>query len=195
MAGFDSGEVVVAGTGRVYVAPVGTPFPASIAEPIDPDDWEDVGYCTPEGATFNFGREINRVMAWQSFDPVRMVVTAVPKTVGFQLLQWNQATLKLALGGGTVNAYEGGEYEYEPADESFVDERALIVTGEDGDRSYRFCFRKAINEAGVEFDFVRENPSQLPISMVVLAADGGLKPYVIQTDDPAIGEPPDIATS
>lgn len=195
MAGLDSGEVVVAGTGRVYVAPVGTAFPASIGEAIDPDDWEDIGYCSPEGARFNFGREINEIMAWQSFDPVRLVVTGVPKEVSFDCLQWNQATLKLALGGGTVIAYEGGEYEYEPADEEFVDERAFIVTGEDGDRNYRFCFRKAVNMQGVEFSLVRENPAQLPITMKVLAADNGLKPYVIQTDDEAIGEPPDTAAS
>lgn len=195
MAGLDSDEVVVTGTGRVYVAPVGTVFPASITDPIDEDDWTDLGYVTEPGARFNFGRSVNELMAWQSYDPIRVVVTAVPKTVAFDLMQWNQATMKLALGGGEVNEYEAGAYEYQPPDEQFVDVRAFIITGVDGDKNYRFCFRKALNQRGVEFAFVRENPVSLPIEIKVLAAPSGLKPYVIQTDDPAIGEPPDITVS
>ena len=195
MAGNDSGEVVVTGTGQVYVAPVGTPFPVSIDDLIDLDDWTDTGYITEEGARFDFGRDINRIMAWQSYDPIRMVVTAVPKSVSFDLMQWNQTTVKLALGGGSVNEWSLGQYEYEPADESFVDERAFIVTGTDGDNHYRFCFRKGLNTAGVSFAFVRQNPASLPITIDVLAADDGLKPYFVQTDDANVGEPNDTMVS
>lgn len=186
---FDSGEVRVTGTGHVYVADVDTPFPDSISEAVaHADGWVELGYCSEEGARFSFGREINNIMGWQAFDPLRKVVTAVPKSVSFDLMQWNQHTVKLALGGGEVSEPVSGEYEYEPPDESFLDERALIVEGIDGDYTYRFCYRKALNESGVEFAFVRSDPVLFPITMGILAADDGAKPFLIQTDDPNIGE-------
>lgn len=185
----ESSEVRVTGTGHVYVAPVGTPFPANVSvAPSHAAGWRELGYCSEAGARFTFGREINNIMAWQSYDPVRKVVTSVPKSVAFDLQQWNQFTVQLALGGGTVSEPTSGQYLYEPPDESFLDERALIVEGVDGDYTYRFCYRKALNESGVEFAFVRSDPVLFPITMGILAADGGAKPFFIQTDDPNIGE-------
>lgn len=184
----ESSEVRVAGTGHAYVAPIGTPIPAGIDSPLThAAGWVELGYTTTEGARFSFGREVNRIMGWQAFDPLRIVVTQVPKSVSVDLLQWNQHTVKLALGGGTVTEPISGQYQYEPADESFVDERMFAVEGIDGDYNYRFIYRKALNESGVDFAFVRENPVVFPITMAILAADGGAKPYLIQTDDPNVG--------
>lgn len=187
--GFESSEVRVTGTGHVYVAPVGSDFPASVSEPVaHADGWVELGYASEDGARFSFGREVNEIMAWQSFDPIAQVVTRVPKTVSFDLMQWNQHTVKLALGGGSVTELASGEYEYQPPDESFRDERALVVEGIDGNYTYRFCYRKAINEEGVEFAFVRENPVLFPITMKILAPDDDASSFFIQTDDPSIGE-------
>lgn len=182
---FESEEVRAFGTGHVYVADVGTAMPADIGEAIS-SSWVDLGYTDEQGPRFSFGRTVNEVPAWQSYDPVRVLIAAVPKTVAFDLLQINQHTLKLALGGGDVTEGSPGEYTYDPPDESFVDERALIITGEDGDYEYRFCFYKVLNQSGVEFPFVRGNPTKLAIEVKVLAAGGGLKPYLIQTDDPNV---------
>lgn len=186
---FESSEVRVTGTGHVYVAPVDTPFPATINAAVSHNaGWVELGYASEDGARFSFGREVNEIMAWQSFDPIAQVVTRVPKTVSFDLMQWNQHTVELALGGGTVSEPVSGAYEYAPPDESFRDERALIVEGIDGDYTYRFCYRKAINEEGVEFAFVRENPVLFPITMKILAPDDDASAYIIQTNDPSIGE-------
>jgi len=182
---FESEEVRAFGTGHVYVADVGTAMPADIGATI-PTSWIDLGYTDEQGPRFNFGRTVNEVPAWQSYDPVRVLITAVPKTVAFDLLQTNKHTLQLALGGGDVTEGAPFEFSYEPPDESFVDERALIITGEDGDYTYRFCFHKVLNQSGVEFPFVRGAPTKLAIEVKVLAAGGGNKPYFIQTDDPNI---------
>lgn len=192
---FDSDEVRVTGTGHVYVADVGTAFPTTVSDPVSHNTgWVELGYCSEEGARFSFGREINNIMAWQAFDPIRKVVTAVPKSVSFDLQQWNQHTVKLALGGGTVTEPATDNYQYEPPDESYLDERALIVEGIDGDYTYRFCYRKALNESGVDFAFVRSDPVLFPITMGILAADDGAKPFLIQTNDPNIGEILDAAS-
>lgn len=185
----ESSELVVTGTGHIYVAPVGTAFPASIDAVVSHNvGWIDLGYATEEGARFSFGREINEAFGWQSADPLRLISTRRPKSVAFDLMQWNQHTVQLALGGGTVTEPVSGQYEYAPPADSYIDERALIVEGTDGDYTYRFCYRKAFNQATVEFAFVRENPVVFPIDMKILAADGGLSPYIVQTDDPNIGE-------
>lgn len=186
---FDSAEVRVTGTGHVYVAPVGTAFPTDIASVVSHNTgWVELGYCTEEGARFSFGREINDIMSWQSFDPIRKVVTSIPKSVSFDLQQWNMYTVALALGGGTVTEPTTDRYQYDPPAESFLDERALIVEGIDGAYTYRFCYRKALNESGVDFAFVRSDPVVFPITMGILAADSGAKPYLIQTNDPNLGE-------
>lgn len=185
----ESSEVRVFGTGHIYVAPVGTAFPASVdVTPSHAAGWRELGYVSEDGAKFKFGREVNEVGAWQSFDPVRMIVTKVPKEVGFDLLQWNHFSAELALGGGTFTEPSPNLYEYEPPAESYVDERALIIEGVDGDYTYRFCYRKALNVTGVEFDMVRQNPTVLPINMRILAADDGAKPFKLQTNDPNFGE-------
>lgn len=186
--GLVSEEVVSVGFGHVYAAPVGTDFPASIADAVDLDDWADLGYCNEDGVKFEFGNEVNKIPAWQSFDPVRIIKTAVPKKVSFTLLQWNQHTLLLGLGGGDIDEGDTGEYTYEPPDPSFVDTRAFIIEGVDGEKNYRFCYRKGLNTAGVEFSFVRANAVEFPIAIEILAADGGGSPFFIQTDDINIGE-------
>lgn len=185
----ESSELVVTGTGHIWVAPVGADFPDGIGDEIDRSDgWIDLGYATEEGARFSFGREINEAFGWQSSDPLRLISTRRPKSVAFDLMQWNRHTVELALGGGSVTEPSTGEYEYAPPADSYIDERALIIEGMDGDYTYRFCYRKAFNQSTVEFAFVRENPVVFPIDMKILAADGGLAPYLIQTDDPNIGE-------
>ncbi len=184
----ESSEVRVTGTGHAYVAPLGTPIPAGIDSALThAAGWVELGYTTPEGARFSFGREVNDIMGWQSFDPLRTIVTSVPKTVSVDLLQWNQHTMKLGLGGGTVTEPVSGQYQYEPPDESFVDERMFAIEGTDGDFNYRFIFRKALNQGGVDFSFVRENPVVFPITMKVLAADAGAKAFLLQTDDTNVG--------
>lgn len=182
-------EVRVAGTGHIYVAPVDTAFPTSITAAVShAAGWRELGYATKEGARFAFGREVNSIMGWQSFDPLRKIITALPKTVAFDLMQTNQNTWALGMGGGTFTEPSAGEYEYEPPDEDYVDHRALIVEMSDGDYDYRLCFRKALNENGVDFAFVRTDPLVFPITMGILAADGGLKPFLVQTNDPNFGE-------
>lgn len=184
----ESTEVRVAGTGHAYVAPLGTAIPAGIDSPLThAAGWVELGFTTEEGARFNFGREVNRIMGWQAFDPLRIVVTSVPKSISVDLLQWNQHTVKLAMGGGTVTEPSAGQYQYEPPAESFVDERMFAIEGIDGDYNYRFIYRKALNEGGVSFAFVRENPVVFPITMAILAADSGAKPWILQTDDPNVG--------
>ena len=180
-------EVRAFGSGHVYVSDSNvTPnFPASISTPISrAAGWIDLGYATEEGVKFTFGRDVVEKFAWQSHHPVRVLVDKVPTMAAFSCMQWNRYTAALALGGGTVTEGSPGEYKYEPPDESYVDERALLIEAVDGDYTYRFVYRKTMNQSAVEFSTVRSDTTALLIELKVLAPSGTDKAWFMQTDDP-----------
>lgn len=156
-------EVVVAGMQRVLVAPPGTEPPSDIDTEAG-SDWTDLGYTTEDGIAFSFGLDSDTLMTSQTLDPVRMLVTARPKTITTPLRQWNEDTLILAMGGGSI---EDGVFT--PAPSSFIDVRALIVEIEDGDKKARFVgYRTMVSEA-VEFSAVNTDGLVFPLTFSVLA--------------------------
>lgn len=184
----ESSEVRVAGTGQLFVAPLGTTIPASVVTPLSHNaGWIDLGYADEDGVDFSFSRDVNEINAWQSFDPIRTIVTKVPKEVSAKLLQSNQHVLLLAFGGGTVTETATGYYRYDPPADSFVDERMFAVEFVDGSYTYRIVYRKATNQAGIEFTWKKGEPVLYPITMKVLAADSGAKSFSLYTDDPNVG--------
>lgn len=183
----ESSEVAVGATGHIWRAPVGTAFPTNISTAVNESLWTELGYTTEEGVRFTFGRETNEVGAWQSYDPVRIISTKIPKEIAHDFLQFNQNTWATAMGGGTWTG-TSPNFEYTPPAESYVDQFAEIIEFTDGDSSYRFCYRKVQNMSGVEFSLTRENPVVLPVTVKVLAADGGLSPFVFQTNDADLGD-------
>lgn len=178
----ESSEVRVFGEGHVYTGAVGTAFPANIGTTIDSTLWLDLGYLSTDGPKFSFGRETKDIEVWQSFDPVRTIVTKVPKTAKFTLMQTNLHTLELALGGGTVTEQVSGKYKYTPPSSGDVDERAIIIEGVDDIYTYRFCFSRGQVASAVEFSFVREDAVKYDIEMKFLQPDTG-NAYEIYTND------------
>ncbi|MGZ0147139.1 phage tail tube protein [Kribbella sp. WER1] len=101
-----SGQVRVAGTGELFLAPVGTTLPTAASGTLDPA-FNGYGYTTDDGVTL--GKSISRdgVAAWQSATPVRNIITAQELTVALTLLQSNADNLKLWLQSGDF-ASDGG---------------------------------------------------------------------------------------
>lgn len=187
----DPDQIVVTGSGRVYAGTVGaSTVPTNISAAIDiagTDGWVELGYTTEAGVSFSFGRETKEIKGWQSRNPLREVITGTPSTFSCELLQWNHATMRLALGGGSVTG-SNPNFQYAPPPPSFRDERAFIVEGYDGDDKYRFIFRKGLNVATAELAFVREDPVTLPIEISILDDDSAENPWIMQTTDPEIGQ-------
>lgn len=174
-------EVVVAGDGKVYVAPVGTAFPDFAAEPAAP--WAELGFFKTDGLTINVAREATDIYAFQSLDPIRTVITQRPMTVAFALQQSGPDQVALALGGGEWAEIGSTDvYEFTPPEASYVDERAVLIEIEDGDDKYRYLIPRAVNKEGVEFTFRRDEEVAFPVTMSVLAAPAGLDVFNIQTN-------------
>lgn len=179
----DTDEIVVGGSGTVYVAPVAT------TAPVDSDSalaggFVDLGYVTEDGITFTDTKDVSDLNAWQSFYPVRRIITSRASSVSFALEQWNEVTTVFAFGGGTITNLGGGEYKYTPPDADDLDERALVVDWVDGTKNYRLYMPRGIVMEAVETNVTRTDRAVLPITFGAIS-DGATAPYLLFTDDPA----------
>lgn len=184
----EASELAVAGTGHVWRAPVGTAFPADISTPVNEVAWIELGYTTVDGVKFNFGRDVNEIYAWQSRDPLRIIIKTTPRTIDATFIQFNQNTWVTAMGGGTWTTPTAGNYLYQPPAADAEDRFAYIVEASDGADKYRWCFRVVQNLSAFDLVLKREDVVMLPVSVKVLAADGGLAPFDFQTNDPNLGD-------
>lgn len=181
----DADEIVVGASGSVYVADVGSTGPTDIATALDAA-FVDLGYVSEDGVDITPGMDANEINAWQSFYPVRRVVTGRTLEIGFTLLQWNEESIKLAFGGGTVATTAGppAHYTYSPPDPSEIDYRALVIEWADGTKGYRLHVPKALVTDTSALSLNRTDPAGLALTFSVQATDGA-DPFTLVTDDPA----------
>ena len=100
MAGLNSGQVRIAGTGRLLKAPLGTVLPVdSVAA------WNaafvDLGYAE-DGFEMKQDLKRKEVNGWQTLELLRLITTALNRSFTFNLKQSNRDTLGLAWGGAVI---------------------------------------------------------------------------------------------
>lgn len=174
-------SIVVAANGTVRVAPVGT------TQPTDPTAapaaaWLDLGYVSEDGVTFTDSKEIEDVLAWQSFYPVRKIITGKDATLSFALREWDERSIPLAFGGGTVTSPSAGVWRYEPPAPGTLDLRALMIDWEDGDKDYRLIIPRGLVTEAVETNLTRTGAADLPITFSAIPASTSDDPYVLLTN-------------
>lgn len=182
MPTFDGTDIVVAGTGKIWVGAVGAAEPAGIAT-TPGAGWTELGYVSPDGVQFSFDRTVSDIFGWQSRDPLRTIITEEPKTISFSLMQIHEDTWKYAMGGGAVTSDGAAAFIYTPPAAGAVDERALMVEFTDGAKDYRIIYRRTMVNGAVTFSTVREDATVLPIEVRVLAPSAGTAAWVMQTND------------
>lgn len=160
----DSAEVVVGGNGSVSVAPAGTTVPTGVAALSA--SYINVGYISEDGVTFTGGADIEDINAWQSFYPLRKIITARNAAVEFIMRQWNGENLKLAFGGGQIVNAAGTTY-YRPPDPSEQDTRVMVVDWQDGNEKYRLVVPRGLVSGETTTEMTRSAASDLPISFAV----------------------------
>jgi len=179
-------NVVVAGTGTVWVAPAETALPTDL-EPLT-DPFVDLGYTTEEGVKFSLKRTQKEISAWQAAEAIRILVTAEPKTIAIELLQFDPQALMLALRGGAFELDSGGPsvgdevVTYTPPETGASDERVLVIDAVDGEYLFRFAFARVNMQGDVTWEIVKTAATSLPLEFGVLAAT---PPYQILSNHPA----------
>lgn len=178
----DADEAVVASTGHVYVAPVATPGPTDLTTALA-GEWLELGFTSEDGVSVTPGVDLTEIMAWQSKYPIRRIENTRSLEVSFSLMQWNEATLPFALGGGTVStATEVHTYTPPTADQ--VDERAMVIEWSDGAKDYRMhILRGMVSDLG-GFTLARGDAASLDVTFSVLA-ESEVAPFTILSNDPA----------
>lgn len=185
MAWNNSSEITVGQSGQVYVAPVGTALPTTPTASLNAA-FVGLGYLNEDGATVNVNPDFQDFNAWQEFSPVRIDKTAQNAQVSFSLMQWDEDTVPLAFGGGTVTSPSSGVYRYElPTPSTGLDERALILDADDGGEHHRWIFPRVIAVEAVETNYRRSAEALLPITARVLIPTGGVAAGAYLTDSAA----------
>lgn len=179
-----SSELVVANTGEVSVAPVGTALPTDPTAALNAA-FTGLGYTNEDGVTFTVTPSITDFMAWQSNLPIRRELTSQEVQVQFNLQQWNENNVPLAFGGGAVTVPSSGVYKYTlPADGDALDERAMIIDAQDGTHHFRIIMPRGNVSEAASATFKRSQEALLPITFKALAPGSGVTPAYILTDAP-----------
>ena len=100
MAGLDTTQVRIAGTGSIWRAALGTPLPTDSTTAWDPA-FVNLGYML-DGFTLAQALKTLDLFGWQTTEPVRTVNTSLIRNLTFEMLQSNKTTVGFAYGGGTV---------------------------------------------------------------------------------------------
>jgi len=174
--------VVVAGNGTVRVAPVGTTQPTTpTGAPVAA--WLDLGYVTGDGVTFTDSKDITDVDAWQSFYPIRKIITGKNATLAFALREWDERNIPLAFGGGSVTNPSAGVWRYAPPAAGTLDLRAMMIDWIDGIKNYRLIIPRGLVTETVETNLVRTDSAVLPITFAAIPLSTAVDPYLLLTDD------------
>ncbi|MEU6977470.1 MULTISPECIES: phage tail protein [unclassified Streptomyces] len=183
MAGNNSAEIRVAGSGKLYVAKVGTAAPNFGADAVaDWSSWTNLGFTTGDGVTFSKKDKLEAIDSWQSVSPVHYIYSARDLSLKFSLLQFNEDTLPFFMGGGKVDADPApatGTYKYEIAERPFADVRALgleftdVKAGGTTAVTYRFIIPRGQVTATDDIKLNRKAASQLGVTFTAMSNGDG----------------------
>lgn len=179
----DTTEIRIGASGSVYVAPTGT------AAPVEPDDtlnvaFVDLGAITEDGLVLAPSRSIEKIRAWQSGKAVRTVVTEDELSIQFGLMQWNEETIALALGGGTFSATTGTATKYVPPAAGTVDERSFVFEWVDDDITSRIYVPRGMVTEIEEITVGKGEALVLALTVEVLGSSPD--DFIYFTDDPGV---------
>lgn len=180
----DVTDIVVMPEGQLYVAPLGTTMPTDESGALDAA-FQELGLVTEDGVAFRSGLTVERVRAWQRFEPVKTIPQSRDTQMQFALMQFNEITFPVAFGGGSVTEPTPGHFKYDvPDPEAGVAEYILVMDGQAGDNDYRFLLRRVTLADQVETAFSRNAPALLPLTFDVLGPESGAS-WTFFTNDPA----------
>jgi len=98
-------------------------------------------------------------------------------------MQWNEETVPLALGGGTISATTGTETKYVPPAAGTVDERIFVVEWIDDTNDYRLVIPRGMVIDVSDIELTKSQAAELALTVEVLGSTPD--DFIIFTNDPA----------
>jgi hypothetical protein len=157
--------VTIAGTGSIYLAPVGTPKPVSLTDPDSP--WVNIGHTSVDDtiAIARDGGDTNILGSWQN-PTLRVQRDPVQYSVVMNLLQTSNETLEQYFGAGDKSV--AGVFGVAPITVPL--ERAMFVRIIDGANEFPFFIPKVSlssdDDIGVDVDKFMHYPIRATILSV-----------------------------
>lgn len=186
--GQDATQLVVAGSGDIWVAPVGTTLPEEYDDVLH-GAFRKVGFVKEDGLSYSSTPQVEEFFGWQSRYALRRELTGVEVMFNYSMLQWNDENIVLAFGGGEVVEVSPGSYRYNPlGDGSQLDELSMIFDWNDGGKLFRVVVPRGNVTDAVEVQLTRTQLAELPVSYKVLGTAGQDPWYQLFNDadfDPA----------
>lgn len=169
----DSSQVRVAGSGSVYLAPLGSTVPTdtSTAWAVA---WKELGYIST-GVTYTPSQSTTDVNTWQAVEPVRLIVASVTREFTFTLQQTNATNFSLALGGAVVTAGTSPAYTWTLSDPSVIKEYAFGFEWVDGATKSRWIVERGALTTLTPITFSRTAEVAYNISVRALVPASGNK--------------------
>lgn len=167
----DAEAVNVALDMNLFVADVDATEPDSTwdftTDSMEDLGWTEFGWNTKDGVTLTFSRTSTNVEGQGSLDPLRVLVTAAPKTIAFTLEELSLTTWSFATGGATAET-SGSNYLITPSDISEIDERALAMLATDGPEYFLVWYRRGVISGDTAIPFTDGGATVMPITYSVL---------------------------
>jgi hypothetical protein len=186
----NAGDVRVAITGEMSVAPVGTVAPTSATSVLDAD-WVGLGYLSEDGTTEAPDESQELIKGWQNSATVRTVTTESNTTLTFTLIQSTKATLELYHKGSTIEAVTLGDGFRLNVLSPSPDVRAFVLDIIDGDVHERIYIpRGEVTERG-EVTYASGEAVGYECTVTAYASDlggGAIGPMVKFSTNPAWGD-------
>jgi hypothetical protein len=177
----DADNVVVAASGKVFLAPDGTVLPTDATTALNAA-FIELGYVSEDGVTFTPEITVEGVPAWQSLSPIRNLLTEYAITAEMTLLEWKKETLELYFGGGVFTDNLDDTWDFLLPAPGEQDVYALVIEGHDGIERYRIVLdRVQLDDAG-ETTFNKGEAAGLPVTVRALAGLTAGRPGAIYGD-------------
>lgn len=165
----DADNVVVAVTGGVSYAPIGTALPTNATAPLN-GAFGEVGYVSEDGITQSIGTDTSDIRAWQNGDIVRRVQTSHEVTYALTMIESSPLVLEAYYGN-----YAAGTVEIR-GDQPGHKEWVINVL--DGGAKIRIVIPDGqVTERG-DVQYVNSDAVSYPVTITAYPDANGVKAYL-----------------
>lgn len=103
----DNVRVGAGDNGHVYIAPIGSTAPTDLTTAWAAA-WVDLGYLNDDGVEMEYSTDVEDIMAWQSLNPIRKVLTSVDMTLAFTAIELKARAITAYFPDSTITEVTAG---------------------------------------------------------------------------------------
>lgn len=173
----DSKNIRIAGTGTVWIAPVGTTLPTDSTSSVNAA-FVNAGFLT-DGFEVTQEYKTKDVEVWQSLEIVRQFPTNISRMVSFEAVEHNKQTVSMAWGGATITKGTGGAYSISIPSTYINSEYACVLDLSDGSVNQRIVLPRVTLNSLPKITAGRQDTIKYDFELQVLAPTDNSAPVLI----------------